>query len=269
MEITCPNCEYPLSESFKYCPHCAQKTNLHRISLHEIMHDLVHYFTHADKGLFRLLKDLSLRTGTVAKEFVSGKRKKYFPPLNFFLIVATLYVLVMSFITAPPSGDVLKNHPEISKIPDSRQREKVIAIYTRQEKANYFLGKYSNVISMIAAPLICMVYWLFYLKGKYNYTEHLVASMYMTAFTNLIYVVIIIPVFALINLRTSYAPVAVLMVFQIVYNSVFYYQFISKNTVSSALKATAASICAILFWVVFSGLLISTYISNGLWGLLN
>ena len=31
---------------------------------------------------------------TTQREYVEGKRKKYFPPLNFFLIVAAIYVLV-------------------------------------------------------------------------------------------------------------------------------------------------------------------------------
>jgi hypothetical protein len=60
------------------------KTDLHRISMHEVVHDGVHYFTHADKGLPQLVRDLVLKGGVVAREFVNGKRKKYFSPLNFF-----------------------------------------------------------------------------------------------------------------------------------------------------------------------------------------
>ncbi len=84
MSKECSNCAFILADNFIFCPQCAQKANLHRLSIHEVLHDGVHYFNLADKGLFRLLKDLLIKTGNVAKEYVAGKRKKYFPPLNFF-----------------------------------------------------------------------------------------------------------------------------------------------------------------------------------------
>jgi hypothetical protein len=70
---------------------------------------VIHYFTHADKGIFQLLKALVTQTGTVAREFVSGKRKKYFPPFNFFLIVAALFVF-MGSILPNKSVDTPYNH---------------------------------------------------------------------------------------------------------------------------------------------------------------
>ena len=95
----CLNCNRPLLEGQKFCAFCGQKTALKRLSLFEIWHDVVHYFTHADKGIFQLLKALIVQNGTVAKEFVAGKRKKYFPPLNFFLIVAALYVFMNGILS--------------------------------------------------------------------------------------------------------------------------------------------------------------------------
>jgi hypothetical protein len=154
---------------------------------------VVHYFTHADKGVIHLIKDLFKKTGTVAKEYVAGKRKRYFPPLNFFLLVATIFVLVMGLVTPQPSSNILKDHPELNYIPEAKQKERVIHIYERQQKAVYFLNRYSNVVAMIATPLLCFIFWLFYIKGRYNYTEHLVACMYMTGYTNLLYVVILVP----------------------------------------------------------------------------
>ena len=90
----CSNCNTSLIHTFQYCQKCGQKTHLHRLNLRDIFHDALHYFTHADKGFLQLLKSLLLKTGTVAKEYVEGKRRKYFPPLNFFLVVATIDVLV-------------------------------------------------------------------------------------------------------------------------------------------------------------------------------
>lgn len=261
----CPNCGFTLTNDFIYCPRCSQKTQLHRLSLHEVLHDGLHYFTHADKGLFNLLKDLLLKTGRVAKEYVAGKRKKHFPPLNFFLIVAAVYVLMMSSV-APAQSNTLRNHPEINRIPDPVQRERVIKIYERQGKAISFLNKYSNVVSMIAAPLICFIYWLFYIRGRYNYTEHLVGCMYMSGFTNLVYILILVPLSLLLKFRNSNLLIGLLVIFQLTYNSVYYYYFIGKDTKSSALKATVVSLFAVMFWMGFSYYAVRMYIQNGFWG---
>ena len=96
MEANCKNCDIELQPHYDFCPKCSQKTKLHRLSMHEVVHEGIHYFTHADKGLFQLIRDLTIKTGTVAREYAEGKRKKYFSPLNFFLLAATLYVFVIN-----------------------------------------------------------------------------------------------------------------------------------------------------------------------------
>jgi len=235
----------------------------------DVFHEGLHYFTHADKGFFLLLKNLIYKNGTIAKDYVEGKRKKYFPPLNFYLVVATILVLVFSLITnstKPASSD----HPELKYIKDPVQRAEVTRIYDRQAIAVQFINKYSNIVAMIAIPLICFIYWLFYRKGKYNYTEHMVACMYMMGFANLFYALIIVPLSILLNLKSSY-PLLVLTLFvipQMIYCSVFYYRFMGKGTRSSALKATSVSIFAVAFWFVFSSLLVGLYIKNGFWGII-
>jgi hypothetical protein len=236
------------------------------------MHEAMHYFTHADKSIFSLLKQLILKTGTVAREFVLGKRKKYFSPLNFYFLVATIFVLTITFISSSqPNSSVLDKHPEVNYITDIAEKEKVIKIYKRQEVAVNFINKYSNIVAMVALPLICFIYWLFYRKGRYNYAEHLAACMYMAGLTNLVYAVIFIPVSLLIRPFHSNSSLTILLpftIFQIIYNSVFYYHFINGKTKTSAGKAFLVSIFAILFWMALSSLLVGMYIRNGWGGLL-
>lgn len=271
MTKECLNCKHSLTDTFDYCPQCGQKTRLHRLTLHEVMHDAVHFFIHADKGIFKLVKALLLKTGNVAKEYVQGMRKKYFPPLNFFLVVATFFVLVMHAVTPHTSFDVLKEHPELSRIPEKSHREHVTQIYERQHKAVAFVNEYSNTISMIAAPLICLIYWLFYIRGKYNYAEHLVACMFMSGFTNLVFVLIYVPLSLLLATKSNYSSLTLIssfMCFQAAYSSIFYYRFMDKRSATSAFKATGVSVFATAFWFFLSWFLVGLYIRNGLWGLL-
>ncbi len=267
----CLNCGADVKDNFKFCTQCGQKTNLHRLSLHDVLHDAFHYFVHADKSFLQLLKALLLKTGTVAKEFVEGKRLKYFTPLNFFLLVATIYVIVVSTIASHSAApDVLKEHPELNAIRDPAHREYVVQIFKRQGKAMYFMNKYSNVVTMIAIPLISLIYWLFYVRGKCNFTEHLVACMYMVGYTNLIYVIILVPLSFFVNVKTSNSSLyayLIFMVFQITYCSIFYYRFINKAIIGSLFKAIGVSSFAIVFWFALSTFLIGIYIQNSFWGM--
>lgn len=102
----CLNCGSAFTPDAKYCAACGQKAATHRMHFHDIWHDLIHYFTHADKGIFHLLKDLATKPGLVAREFVEGKRQKYFRPLNFFLIVAGLVVFMTSMLGKSTASSV-------------------------------------------------------------------------------------------------------------------------------------------------------------------
>jgi hypothetical protein len=61
----CLNCGSGLGAGYKFCATCGQKANTHRLSFHEIGHDALHYVTHADKGIFHLIKELARRPGKV------------------------------------------------------------------------------------------------------------------------------------------------------------------------------------------------------------
>lgn len=98
MEMTCKNCDRDLAPEFDYCPKCSQKVALHRLTFHDVFHEAIHYFTHADKGIFQLLRDLFKKNGVVVRQYVEGIRKKYFSPFNFFLIVAAILCSSLMFL---------------------------------------------------------------------------------------------------------------------------------------------------------------------------
>jgi hypothetical protein len=267
MKAICKNCETPYLSSFNYCPQCSQKVHLHRISPHEVFHEAVHYFTHADKGIFQLIRDLVLKSGTVAKEYVNGKRKKYFPPLNFFLLVAAIFVFISNIPKETHSPiDMQKENLELNAITNPVQKEKMTRLYERKEKAFHFMRKYSNLMAMMALPLTAFFFWLFYRKENYNYTEHLVAGMYMLGFCILINTLLILPISLLFHLSSNYSTILFLL-FQLLYFTIFYYKFLNKNTKLQFAKAFTVSVFGIISWGIISGFTVNAYISTGFWGM--
>jgi hypothetical protein len=264
MSPNCLNCGTPLLAGQHFCAQCGQKAETHRISLHEITHDTIHYFTHADKGIFHLLKALAKHPGRVAQEYIAGKRKTYFKPLNFFLIVAGILVFMTSSLYKEyprPSSHPARTMAAPMSAEEIKQRK---AMGVRAEKAGRFTGKYSNVINMLAVPLLTVFFWLLYLRGRYTYLEHLVANMYFVPFIMLFYALVVVPIQ---RLSSSYevfmGALGIFFLLEISYRSFAYYQFMGKKGGLYIFKAIGVSILASAIWIAISYGLIRYYIWNG------
>jgi hypothetical protein len=119
---------------------------------------------------------------------------------------------------------------------------------------------------MFATPLITFIIWLFYSRGQYNYTEHLMANLYISGYTALAHVLIFKLLALLLQIDSTYVLIGY-FIFETTYRCVFYYQFIGNKNRFNALKSIGVSLVVVLFWVFFSYGLVYFYISNGLWGL--
>lgn len=266
MEAICKNCDTPHPEAYNYCPNCSQKSRLHRLTFHDILHEAVHYFTHADKGLFQLVRDLFTKRGLVAFEYIEGRRKKYFPPLNFFLLIAAVFVFVATMGESKQTIDP-NNVPEISQITDPAQKEYALQVFERKQKVSHFTTKYSNLMAMCSLPLTALVFWVFFRRSKYNFIEHLVAGMYMTGICILIYAVVIMPLSFAFHFEGNPAIMLFFMV-QLLYFTVFYCGFLRRTTRLDFVKIMGVSALNLILWIAISGSLVRFYIVSGFGGLL-
>jgi len=267
METICKNCEAQYSQVYNFCPNCSQKSALHRLTFHDILHEGIHYFTHADKGLFQLIRDLFVKRGLVAFEYIEGKRKKYFPPLNFFLLIAAVFVFVATQTEETLPTNILEAHPEISQMTDVVEKQQAIGVYERKVKVSHFTTKYSNLMAMCSLPLTALIFWVFYKKAKYNYIEHLVAGMYMLGFCILVYALIIMPLCFFLNLE-DYVETLLFFMLQFGYFAIFYYGFMRKTIKFQFAKALGVSFLNLLLWFVLSASMVRFYIVSGFGGLL-
>ncbi len=248
----CRNCEVSLAPEHDFCPKCSQKTGLHRLSLHDIIHDAIHFFFHADKSLLNLVRELAVNNGKVAREFIAGKRKKYFPPLNFFLLVAAVYLFVQ-IQTDYPHINVVKAYPELLQIQNKALQVKMINAYQRREDAIHFMNHHSNTVMMLSLPVIALVFWLLYRRKGFNYTEHLVGGMYMFGFFTLIFTVLsYFANFIGVDGRVTYL---LYWIGQIAYFSIFYRKFMQ----SSKTKAFFSSLLAVVVLFAISFLAVGIY----------
>jgi Protein of unknown function (DUF3667) len=185
----CLNCNSVLEEHQQFCSHCGQKTDTHRLSTGHIWHDLVHAFTHADKGFLHLIKHLAITPGKVAREYVNGHRKKYFNPFNFLILVvgiASLVLISTAFIKFGTSPKVPSN------------------------PVSAFFNKHVNLVILFNVPVLALLNILFFKKNKTNFAENLVLAAYTSGERSVFFTLIIAPLWVL--LHRFYYPILILYI---------------------------------------------------------
>ncbi len=244
----------------RFCPQCGQQAVIHRFSVPHFLHEFFHAFTHTDKGIFHLLKSLVTRPGATAREYIRGRRKAYFNPFTFFLIVMGIYVLADAFFirSSPP---IEPNQQVLAHIPTQEGKQKYIGMLHRGNKARQFMEKKANIVAMIAVPLIALVSWLFFYRKGYNYAEHLTANLMFVVFSNLVFVLLVFPLQALFrgSAIAGWLPLAG-MVLQALYLCWCYNGFFELRTVGQRTKSLLVSLFAIVLWFIFSLTIMAVYI---------
>ena len=208
---------------------------------------------------------MATQPGTVIREYLAGKRKKYFSPLNFFLLAVGLFVFTQTTLKPLSRAlDLTELREQVRKHPDPVVRERRLKKIDRQEFAQNFVAKNSNYINFALVPVIAFVFFLFYRKAGYNYTEHLVAHLYLSGFSALVFVFFITPyLLATGETRFYLAGVFTYMLFEIFYRTIAYYRFIRRKGTRPFLYALLASITVILLWFIFSSFMMAMYINTG------
>jgi len=167
---SCMNCETSLAPEQHFCGHCGQKTSPVRLTMGQVSHDFIHALTHVDHSIFSLVKDLAWRPGHVAREYVAGKRKKYFGPIAFLMIS----VAVASFMI------LLTGVKFFTPITDSGPAG--------------FLQRHINLVILIQMPILTGCCALVFWTDRLHYAEHLVLSAYSSGFRILVLGLIATPV---------------------------------------------------------------------------
>lgn len=94
--IICKNCSRHYHG--KFCPDCAQPASTARINSSWFLHDIPHSVFHIDKGFPFTFFSLFSRPGEMVKEYLAGRRVKYFKPFAYVALMSAICVLLISYI---------------------------------------------------------------------------------------------------------------------------------------------------------------------------
>jgi hypothetical protein len=221
----CRNCDAPLATAQKFCGACGQRTDLApRLTLHEIGHDLLHAVLHVDQSIFSLMRDLAFRPGHVARDYIEGRRKRYFGPFAFLVItvgLASAVIVIFGVDLFKPIGDNPTAH---------------------------LLSRHVNLVVLFQLPILASCMWLLFINEKLTFAEHLVFTAYVSGFRALMLGVLLAPVIWATHSSPS-SPGLVIAYYGIwaLYLSFAATQFYRGNGVLTVIKVIlAAVVCQVV-----------------------
>jgi len=218
----CRNCDTELKIAQVYCSACGQKRTSERLTLREIARDLIHVAFHVDRSAISLVRMLLVRPGTVARDYVQGRRKRYFGPFGFLFVVvaAASAAFALAGLRAVPTANA-----------------KLIAD---------FLQSHINLVTFAEVPLLAGFSRLLYARAGFNYAEHLVLAAYTSSLRILFATLIVIPawyVFRPSNATAAYWYLVYIMVWLLYYGFAAS-QFFSGRRVISWCKGVLTGVLA-------------------------
>lgn len=157
----------------RFCPACGQKTATHRLTLHDIAHDSWHALTHTDHSVLGLVKALLLRPGQVVREYVDGRRKAWFNPFAFLIVVVGVCTLAMNLSGFGSFGG--------SPHPVAR-----------------FLQQHLNLLILLQVPLLALFARLLFWRSA-NLAECLVLAAYSSGLRSIFVSLVMAPLSAFLR----------------------------------------------------------------------
>ncbi len=235
-QTLCKNCGE--STNGNYCSNCGQKTATSRLNADYLLDELTNSLFQLQHGFFYTLKELFLNPAKSITEFLNGKRKKYFKPLSYLLILSTFYYLVTLTLDANTwIDDFLTGFNEGIK----ENNDTTPAILT------WFSKHYAYTV-LLLLPIFSLASYLSFYKFKKNYVEHIFINSYVTAQQSIIY-----SFFALLGLVVKHESVEIApFLVSVSYNFYVYYKlFVHKIKILNLLRSLLTYLIYLLLSAVF------------------
>lgn len=160
MTYECKNCGNQYQGNF--CNNCGQSHNIHKINMAFVWHDIQHGLFHFDNGIIYTLWQLFKKPGITIREFIKGKRMRYFPPVSMVVVMATLYGLFYHLF-----------HINTFKYSTNET--------TDFNELNEWLGSHYSIFTLLTIPFYAFFSYLFFKKQGYNFSEHIVLNSFLAS----------------------------------------------------------------------------------------
>ena len=158
----CLNCDHQVTG--KFCVNCAQRTDTHPMNWTWLMHEVQHGIFHVDRGILFTLKELFTRPGHAVRDYLEGKRKRYFPPFTLVMLLGALGILETNWLGVDSEGldmDASIGSPELNR-----------------EVFDAMMG-HQTLFYLLMLPFMAFGTWLLFRKYGHGFVEHVVLNTFI------------------------------------------------------------------------------------------
>ncbi|WP_456438652.1 DUF3667 domain-containing protein [Psychroserpens sp.] len=172
--MNCKNCHTELTEGSEFCNSCGGKVIRNRLTFRNLFEHISETFFNYDNKLLRTFVDLIKQPEAVIAGYIEGVRKRYVNPISFFGL--TLTIVSLEWLILQKFFPQLLN---MSSLSTNGNETFMAGLFD-------FIQKYSSIMMMLYIPLYAIISrTVFFDNKKYNYTEHVVAFIYMLSILSL------------------------------------------------------------------------------------
>jgi hypothetical protein len=161
----CHNCDERAQG--KYCSRCGQRTSVHKVTFKETFQDFWDFIFTVNAPFFKTMKLVFVDPGKLFREYLEGRRKSYYKPVAFFLLMTIVYLLIRSLINYDPFGNTTVN------VTDETQSQ----LLTRAR--NFMLLNIDKLLFVFVFTIGGLLKLFFYRKR--SLAEFLAISFYLAA----------------------------------------------------------------------------------------
>lgn len=181
---SCRNCGNGFNGN--YCNHCGEKVYKPQDkSIGHIVEEGFHFISHLDGTFFTTLKTMFSQPGQLSYDYTNGKRKRYFKPISFFLLLVLFYLLFPLF---DGLNMELKYYFD-SNVYGSYAKQKATSILAEKNWSNVKLAeefhqkaeKVSKYLLLLIIPLTALFFWLCTFKRKKYFFDQMIFSAEVNA----------------------------------------------------------------------------------------
>ena len=196
--LVCKNCGH--TGHGNYCFHCGEKYHAKKITLSSLVHEIIHFFTHFDKGFAFTVKELARHPGQMQRQYLEGKRTRHQKPFSFFFVCGTLCGLAFYFINV--TNRKLNGNQDLVE--------------------EDFFRHYFVLMQACMLPVYSLLLWLVFIRSKYNYAEMLVLMLYNLGFIFLVFIPVNVLKIIFLHFDTRYIEVVFLLFYNTITNLRFF-----------------------------------------------
>ncbi|MFK5856836.1 MAG: DUF3667 domain-containing protein, partial [Bacteroidota bacterium] len=223
------------------CSQCGQPTSTGEISFKETINNFFTIAFALEGPLWLTIRLLITNPGKLYREYIGGKRKTYYKPVAFFILIAAIYLILRVWINFDPLEGV---NNDLAELPINSEVVNRLMEVIRLMEGNI---NYQLILLVFSIGISLKLFF----RKKYNLAEYTSIGLYITG------VYALVRTIAMFFLKFGYVEVAYVKIDDFEFGALILFIFYSsfslfqKKNLSSVVKYALVSFFSYFLYSIF------------------